>query len=153
MMLLGKRPRGQMKRTASVSGITVDLSHVEGEEASDDQNPSTGEIPPVMGSQTLETDVMNYRLSFVSPRGRTNPSAFNKHINHHSSLHFLRTCTFCHRRLSPAHDIYMYMGDTAFCSAECREQKMEQDCRKEKSSTTVCGGSRQKETSDCGSSE
>lgn len=109
MMLLGKRPRGQMKRTASVSGITVDLSNVEGKEASDDQNPSTGEIPPVMGSQSLETDVMNYRLSFVSPRGRTNPSAFNKHINHHSSLHFLRTCTFCHRRLSPAHDIYMYM--------------------------------------------
>ncbi|XP_038900837.1 FCS-Like Zinc finger 6-like [Benincasa hispida] len=155
MMILGKRPRGQMKRTASVSGITVDLSHVEGEEPSDDQNPSTGEIPPPIGSQNLDsTDLMNYTLSFVSPRGRTNLSAFNKDTNHHSSLIFLRSCTFCHRRLSPARDIYMYMGDTAFCSAECREQKMEQDCRKEKgaaATTTVHGGSRHKETSDCGS--
>ncbi|KAE8637570.1 FCS-Like Zinc finger 7-like [Cucumis sativus] len=141
MMLLGKRPRGQMKRTASVSGITVDLSHVEGQQPSEDQNPTTGDIPKVICStQTLDSDVMNYTLSFVSPRGRKNLSpaaSFNKDSDHRSSDHFLRSCTFCRRRLSPGRDIYMYMGDTAFCSAECREQKMEQDWRKEKGTTTV----------------
>ncbi|KAL4023833.1 hypothetical protein IC575_017601 [Cucumis melo] len=141
MMLLGKRPRGQMKRTSSVSGITVDLSHVEGQEPSEDhQVPTTGEIPPVIcSSQSLDCDVMNYTLSFVSPRGRKNlsPAAFNKDIDHRSSDHFLRSCTFCRRRLSPGRDIYMYMGDTAFCSAECREQKMKEDWRKEKGITTT----------------
>ena len=114
-MLLGKRPRGQMKRTASVSGITVDLSHVEGQQPSEDQNPTTGDIPTVICStQTLDSDVMNYTLSFVSPRGRKNLSpaaSFNKDSDHRSSDHFLRSCTFCRRRLSPGRDIYMYMYD------------------------------------------
>ncbi|XP_023552992.1 uncharacterized protein LOC111810518 [Cucurbita pepo subsp. pepo] len=153
-MLLRKRPRPQMKRTASISGITVDLSHVEGEQPSNHHNSGTGDIPPVIATQNPETDQMNYTLSFVSPRGRRNLSAFNKHSDDPSSLHFLRTCTFCHRRLSPARDIYMYMGDTAFCSAECREKKMEQDFTKEKGITTAhgggCGG-RHKERSDFGS--
>ncbi|XP_022136874.1 uncharacterized protein LOC111008457 [Momordica charantia] len=122
-MLVRKRPRPQMKRTASMSGIKVDVSHVEGGQPSDHHHsPGSWQNPPAIAA---DADLMNYTLSFVSPRGRRNLSAFNDGGD--DSVHFLRTCTFCHRRLSPARDIYMYMGDTAFCSAECREQKMEQD--------------------------
>lgn len=45
---------------------------------------------------------------------------------------FLRACFLCKRRLIPGRDIYMYRGDSAFCSLECRQQKMIQDERKEK---------------------
>ena len=49
---------------------------------------------------------------------------------------------------------FVCRGDTAFCSAECREKKMEQDFTKEKGITTAhgggCGG-RHKERSDFGS--
>ncbi|WJX33762.1 hypothetical protein P8452_21939 [Trifolium repens] len=50
----------------------------------------------------------------------------------HSTPHFLRTCGLCNCRLAPGRDIYMYRGDTAFCSLECREEQMKQDRRKEK---------------------
>ncbi|XP_022942060.1 uncharacterized protein LOC111447249 [Cucurbita moschata] len=126
-MLLGN-PRPQIKRTASVSRITVDVRQEKGQQPYDDQNPDTKEI------SRLEQDVVNYTFAFASPRGR-------RSLSHNSSLHFLRTCSFCQRRLSPARDIYMYMGDTAFCSMECREQSMEQ----EKCTTAGGGGGRAKE--------
>ncbi|XP_028755132.1 FCS-Like Zinc finger 3 [Neltuma alba] len=46
--------------------------------------------------------------------------------------HFLRSCRLCNRRLAAGRDIYMYRGDTAFCSSECREEQMKQDERKDK---------------------
>lgn len=104
-MLVRKRPRPQMKRTASMSGIKVDVSHVEGGQPSDHHHsPGSWQNPPAIAA---DADLMNYTLSFVSPRGRRNLSAFNDGGD--DSVHFLRTCTFCHRRLSPARDIYMYM--------------------------------------------
>ncbi|KAK9037714.1 hypothetical protein V6N11_022616 [Hibiscus sabdariffa] len=43
---------------------------------------------------------------------------------------FLRSCWLCNRRLAPGRDLYM--GDTAFCSMECREKQMKKDERKVK---------------------
>ncbi|KAJ1268373.1 hypothetical protein BS78_07G129700 [Paspalum vaginatum] len=37
---------------------------------------------------------------------------------------FLRACGLCNRRLGPGRDTFMYRGDTAFCSLECRQQHM-----------------------------
>ncbi|CAH9067408.1 unnamed protein product [Cuscuta epithymum] len=56
--------------------------------------------------------------------------------NHHTafSAHFLTACSLCKRRLIPGRDIYMYRGDTGFCSQECREQQIKRDERKEKCS-------------------
>eukprot|EP00252_Welwitschia_mirabilis_P020753 TRINITY_DN514_c0_g1_i1.p1 TRINITY_DN514_c0_g1~~TRINITY_DN514_c0_g1_i1.p1 ORF type:complete len:152 (-),score=14.05 TRINITY_DN514_c0_g1_i1:232-687(-) len=48
------------------------------------------------------------------------------------SASFLQSCFLCKRRLSPARDIYMYRGDAAFCSAECRHQQIVMDEKKEK---------------------
>ncbi|XP_075653576.1 FCS-Like Zinc finger 15 [Castanea sativa] len=44
---------------------------------------------------------------------------------HHSSSYFptptfLDQCFLCNQKLLPGKDIYMYKGDRAFCSVECR---------------------------------
>ncbi|XP_010527378.1 PREDICTED: protein MARD1-like, partial [Tarenaya hassleriana] len=69
-------------------------------------------------------------LSTVSPRGlqRRHSADYNS-----DAAHFLRSCSLCRRQLVPGHDIYMYRGDRAFCSSECRQQQMKQDEKKEKS--------------------
>lgn len=44
---------------------------------------------------------------------------------------FLSACFFCKRHLGLGKDIFMYRGDRAFCSAECRYQQIVVDERKE----------------------
>uniref|UniRef100_A0A0E0LUS2 FLZ-type domain-containing protein n=1 Tax=Oryza punctata TaxID=4537 RepID=A0A0E0LUS2_ORYPU len=45
---------------------------------------------------------------------------------------FLRACGLCNRRLGPGRDTFMYKGDTAFCSLECRQQHITHEEWKEK---------------------
>ncbi|TVU29442.1 hypothetical protein EJB05_21008 [Eragrostis curvula] len=40
---------------------------------------------------------------------------------------FLQRCSLCHKELAADRDIYMYRGDTAFCSVECRRRQMFMD--------------------------
>ncbi|KAM0927121.1 hypothetical protein ACQ4PT_003217 [Festuca glaucescens] len=40
---------------------------------------------------------------------------------------FLAACFFCGKGLGPGKDTYIYRGEVAFCSAECREHQIEQD--------------------------
>ncbi|KAL6337877.1 hypothetical protein AAG906_002342 [Vitis piasezkii] len=129
-MMLGKRARPQIKRTTSMTGITVDLGHVEAPAPADPQNP----IKDVHAAARVENMVAGsngydprFLAATVSPRiHRRSSGEFME------TAHFLRTCGLCQRRLQPGRDIYMYRGDTAFCSLECREQQMKQDERKEK---------------------
>ncbi|XVF58933.1 hypothetical protein PTKIN_Ptkin07bG0105800 [Pterospermum kingtungense] len=134
-MLLGKRSRHPIKRTTSMTGITVDVD-VEDHHV---QNPIISDDPPHDHQFPNTNFVYNQRLmAMVSPRipppaaggggGRISGSA--NHVVDTSP--FLRSCCLCKRRLAPGRDIYMYRGDTAFCSLECREQQMKQDERKEK---------------------
>ncbi|KAG6521301.1 FCS-Like Zinc finger 3-like [Zingiber officinale] len=44
---------------------------------------------------------------------------------------FLAACGLCKRRIGPGRDTFMYRGDIAFCSLECRQQQITQDERKE----------------------
>ncbi|KAK6119317.1 hypothetical protein DH2020_046936 [Rehmannia glutinosa] len=46
--------------------------------------------------------------------------------------HFLDTCFLCHRTLSHNNDIFMYRGNTPFCSQECRQEQIEMDEASEK---------------------
>ncbi|KAL6871014.1 hypothetical protein ACP4OV_014862 [Aristida adscensionis] len=39
-------------------------------------------------------------------------------------LQFLQYCGSCNRTLGPEADIYIYRGESAFCSTECREKGM-----------------------------
>ncbi|CAL9051479.1 FCS-Like Zinc finger 2-like [Musa acuminata AAA Group] len=41
--------------------------------------------------------------------------------------HFLDSCFLCKRPLSRNRDIFMYRGDTPFCSVECRQEQIEMD--------------------------
>ncbi|KAF0913205.1 hypothetical protein E2562_020368 [Oryza meyeriana var. granulata] len=49
---------------------------------------------------------------------------------------FLRACGLCHRRLGPGRDTFMYKGEAAFCSLECRQQHMTQEEWKDKCGVT-----------------
>ncbi|RCV36742.1 hypothetical protein SETIT_8G006500v2 [Setaria italica] len=42
-------------------------------------------------------------------------------------LRFLQYCGSCNRALGPEADIYIYKGESAFCSIECRETRMRTD--------------------------
>lgn len=46
--------------------------------------------------------------------------------------HFLETCFLCKKTLGDNSDIFMYRGDTPFCSEECRQEQIEIDEAKEK---------------------
>lgn len=53
------------------------------------------------------------------------------------SMSFLDACAFCQRAFLPGKDIYMYRGDQAFCSAECRGKQIKIDESKEKQAVMV----------------
>ncbi|WVZ74154.1 hypothetical protein U9M48_022369 [Paspalum notatum var. saurae] len=46
--------------------------------------------------------------------------------------HYLDACFRCGRHLGGNKDIFMYRGDTPFCSDECRQQQIEADEEREK---------------------
>lgn len=48
------------------------------------------------------------------------------------AIYFLDACYLCKRSLGPGQDIYMYRGDRAFCSVECRLKQMAMDEQREK---------------------
>ncbi|OMO94225.1 hypothetical protein COLO4_16457 [Corchorus olitorius] len=148
-MLLGKRPRPPMKRTTSLTEITFDLNTSNAAEAPppavDPHNPfnnypkqpAAGPFGGVWAPQIQSNgdgggglEGLDQRLlATVTPRVHRRHSA-----DFLETAHFLRACGLCRRRLVPGRDIYMYRGDTAFCSLECRQQQMNQDEKKEKCS-------------------
>ncbi|KAA0036285.1 hypothetical protein IC582_018365 [Cucumis melo] len=130
-MLLGKRPRLPIKRTTSMTGIRGDIPDVEFEEQPSDQNNTGYDLlhHPMPVSVPRNTTAINYS-ALVSPRNLRNQSARDG-LSQPPNDHFLRTCGLCKRRLAPGRDIYMYRGDTAFCSSECREKQIKEDERKE----------------------
>lgn len=48
------------------------------------------------------------------------------------SPHFLESCSLCKKPLAGNRDIFMYRGDTPFCSEECRQEQIDIDEAKEK---------------------
>ncbi|CAJ1971791.1 unnamed protein product [Sphenostylis stenocarpa] len=110
-MLLGKRPRPPMKRTTSMSEITLDLN-VAASDAADQRR--SGAIGGAGGGALTPKMLRRHSSDFVD------------------TPHFLRACALCKGRLAPGRDIFMYRGDSAFCSLECRQHQMNQDERKEK---------------------
>ncbi|CAE6152404.1 unnamed protein product [Arabidopsis arenosa] len=118
-MLIGNRPRPQMQRTASITRITIEVD--------DDQTAgqdSDVAMTVVDGGDNYDQRFLgmlspvNHRRNERKDGGRSSPSSLSS---------FLGNCGFCKRRLAPGRDIYMYKGDAAFCSIECREQQMEHD--------------------------
>ncbi|XVF51888.1 hypothetical protein PTKIN_Ptkin04bG0220500 [Pterospermum kingtungense] len=66
--------------------------------------------------------------SVSSPRSaRFYDARFEEH-----QPHFLAACFLCKKPLGGNRDIFMYRGDTPFCSEECRQEQIEIDEAKEK---------------------
>jgi len=127
-MLLGKRPRGPMRRTASMTGITVDLpSNVDAgssepnsdnndtlhatagpEEGSLDYHHNSNMVDAFDGGNTSGFLLHDQRLlaTMVSPRNHYRSSDSSDHFV--EAAHFLRTCGLCKRRLGPGKDLFMY---------------------------------------------
>ncbi|XP_051117927.1 FCS-Like Zinc finger 3-like [Andrographis paniculata] len=104
--MLGKRGRQTFRRTTTMNEIDVDVGATD----------ST-----IGGRRRGCDDVLSpryFRSSYYSSDMET--------------ADFLTSCSLCNRRLSPGRDIYMYRGNSAFCSIECREQQMNEDERNER---------------------
>lgn len=131
-MLLGKRTRPPMKRTTSMTEFTLDLNlnHDPNSPVNyqpfDPHNPFT----PISPSNTQLLDQQHRILTTA----KTIPTTRNrrKSADFIETANFLKACFLCKRRLIPGRDIYMYRGDSAFCSLECREQQMNIDEKMEK---------------------
>lgn len=119
--MLGKRPcRHSMKRTTSMTEFSYDdlsvinNNHTPSDETKKHQNGVTSDhhqkVQIVGSTRTLRRNSADFALESNS-----------------STHRFLRSCSLCNRRLPPGRDIYMYRGDTAFCTLECRQQQMTQD--------------------------
>ncbi|KAI3930676.1 hypothetical protein MKX01_037122 [Papaver californicum] len=177
-MLLGKRARPSMRRTTSMTGLTVhpinmetslpplDPSindvmvlrahhhHVQNNINSNKQvSLGMGDVNiidhgfvhhhlsrrnTVGGGDDITTNT-EFEQKFMSSNVASPPKPrFNQRRNSGDfsveAAHFLRSCGLCKSRLAPGRDIFMYRGDTAFCSLECRQQQIQQDEKKEKCS-------------------
>ncbi|KAI3686017.1 hypothetical protein L1987_79686 [Smallanthus sonchifolius] len=119
-MILGKRPRPPIKRTTSMTEFTLDLNHTamvpgannNSQSPCDPNNPFIVNPPPDH----------RFLTATISPRNPRRNSS-----DHIRTPHFLTVCRLCNRRLIPGRDIFMYRGDSAFCSSECRQEQMIQD--------------------------
>ncbi|XP_051129771.1 FCS-Like Zinc finger 15-like [Andrographis paniculata] len=56
-----------------------------------------------------------------------------------SFLGFLDRCFLCNRKLLSGEDIYMYKGDKAFCSVECRYKQISMDEQTNNCTTRING--------------
>ncbi|XP_010459956.1 PREDICTED: uncharacterized protein LOC104740916 [Camelina sativa] len=125
-MLLGKRQRPPIKRTTSLSEIKFDLNQQPSEQELSDHQI---QLVTIDEHRHVHQRLLDQRLlATVSPRGVQRK---------HSAEDFLRSCSLCKRHLVPGRDIYMYRGDRAFCSLECRQQQITVDERKEKKEGSV----------------
>ncbi|KAI3680301.1 hypothetical protein L2E82_50527 [Cichorium intybus] len=134
-MLLGKRQRPPMKRTTSMTEFTLDLNHtatIDGGRGNSQppldhpKNPFNIINPPRSTENTLDP-------RFASPTIASKIHRRNS-ADYTQTSHFLRACHLCNRQLITGRDIFMYRGDSAFCSLECRQQQMNLDEKKDKCS-------------------
>ncbi|WJZ82606.1 hypothetical protein VitviT2T_002350 [Vitis vinifera] len=70
-------------------------------------------------------------LSFFSASSPRSARFYDARFEDHQP-HFLEACFLCNKPLGDNRDIYMYRGDTPFCSEECRQEQIEMDEATEK---------------------
>ncbi|KAF3324317.1 zinc-finger of the FCS-type, C2-C2 [Carex littledalei] len=126
-MMLGKRQRPPMRRTTSMSEFYLEeiLADVDESHQSETQNRDVAEA-----AQPAWMRHMAPASSMLSPRGT--PKRNSGDFVNMETASFLKACGLCNRRLAPGRDIFMYRGEIAFCSMECRQQQINQDEFREK---------------------
>lgn len=125
---MGKRPGHPMRRTTSLTEFAIP-PHVLADVAEEDEElqlPTHAEEeeerdgPYGWAGRTTSDWLEAYRAR-AAPAIlglRRNSADFSAA----ETAAFLRACGLCNRRLGPGLDTFMYRGDTAFCSLECRQQ-------------------------------
>ncbi|KAJ9535746.1 hypothetical protein OSB04_un001099 [Centaurea solstitialis] len=106
--MLGKKARPPIRRTTSMTKVTVDLTP----------------------TATVANSQPPYDPFNINPSPDVTPR--NHRRNSADHMEFLTVCHLCDRRLLTGRDIFMYKGDSAFCSYECRQEKMNEDEKKDK---------------------
>ncbi|TVU09327.1 hypothetical protein EJB05_42794 [Eragrostis curvula] len=132
--------RNPMRRTASLTEFAppdVLTSVVEDEEVVSQQPASGGggqdwlaAFGGAGGAEKQEEWLMAYRARAAPARGGLRRNSADCSATEAAA--FLRTCGLCRRRLGPGRDTFMYKGEAAFCSLECRQQHMTQEEWKDK---------------------
>ncbi|CAM0913670.1 unnamed protein product [Alopecurus aequalis] len=134
MTTLGKRHRtnSSMRRTTSMSGFDVPAAE---EEAG--RQPTR----PARGASAAPAPTTGWGAASAAMQ-RRHSGDFHAAME---TAAFLKACGLCCRRLGPGRDTFIYMGEVAFCSLECRQQQMNLDELKEKkcfpATATTAGGS------------
>ncbi|XP_020179975.1 uncharacterized protein [Aegilops tauschii subsp. strangulata] len=132
MTTLGKRHRNSssMRRTTSMSGFAVPPE----EEAGAGRPPTRAARGASAAPAQTEWGAASAAFQ------RRHSGDFNAAVE---TAAFLKACGLCCRRLGPGRDTFIYMGEVAFCSMECRQQQMNLDELKEKKCfpATGSGGS------------
>ncbi|KAJ1696201.1 hypothetical protein LUZ63_004713 [Rhynchospora breviuscula] len=127
--MLGKRARQHMRRTTSMTEFAFDPDpsavHVDASQRAAEARRYGG-----AGSEWLAS-----RHVAGNHRCRRNSADFVS-SNADAAAPFLRACGLCKRSLGPGRDTFMYRGEVAFCSLECRQQQMNLDERKDKCALT-----------------
>lgn len=129
-MLLGKRPRPPIRRTTSMTGITVDQSNVEDQEPTENPSmmmdvhaPSMVVVPDGPLNHLHSPSSLGYHeqhrfLAMLSPRTNSSNHRRNSDSDLVETAHFLRTCGLCKRSLASGRDLYMYRYAKLFLISE-----------------------------------
>ncbi|XP_042486669.1 FCS-Like Zinc finger 3-like [Macadamia integrifolia] len=90
-------------------------------------------LPLLMKSSCLSASIRrgSYRV-LSSPTMRSPRFYESNRFEEYHQPHFLEACYLCRKPLGDNRDIFMYRGDTPFCSEECRQEQIEIDEAKEK---------------------
>ncbi|KAK2352595.1 FCS zinc-finger domain-containing protein [Trifolium repens] len=76
----------------------------------------------------------NYSFSSSSiPSPKSSMFYYGGSEDFYDEPHFLQACSLCRKHIGLNKDIFMYRGNTPFCSKECRQEQIEIDECKEKS--------------------
>ncbi|KAE9596743.1 hypothetical protein Lal_00007671 [Lupinus albus] len=75
---------------------------------------------------------MSTALGYIYPIYSPTSSTFYDSRFEHHIPHFLQACFLCKNPLRNNTDIFMYKGDTPFCSEDCRQEQIDMDETKEK---------------------
>ncbi|CAL9173987.1 unnamed protein product [Musa hybrid cultivar] len=117
-ILLGKGLQPPMRRTTSMTEFSA--ANLAAASAAADWR------------EGIRRNEQNRAATFEMPPRIVQRRSFNDFRTLETTAQFLMACGRCNRRLGPGSDTFIYQGEIAFCSLECREHKMSQDKNKNK---------------------
>ncbi|KAM0935484.1 putative Zf-FLZ domain, FCS-Like Zinc finger/3 [Dioscorea sansibarensis] len=91
----------------------------------------SGIPPPRMVTSSNSPGLPRRRRSYKA-LGSGTPGFFFESLSDDEPHYFLDSCFLCKKPLGSNRDIFMYRGDTPFCSEECRQEQIETDENDEK---------------------